>query len=181
MDKNKPKFALFGNKYHLKEPRYINDLLSILKKHGASLAVESEFYQYITEILGVSLNIDETITDNDFTANYAISFGGDGTFLNTATRIGDKAIPIIGINTGRLGFLADIIPDDISGMMSAIFNGEYHIEKRSLLKVESTIQPFIHHPYALNEVAVLKHDNSSMIRIDTTLDGNYLTTYQADY
>ena len=100
--------------------------------------------------------------------------------MNTATRIGDKAIPIIGINTGRLGFLADIIPDDISGMMSAIFNGEYHIEKRSLLKVESTIQPFIHHPYALNEVAVLKHDNSSMIRIDTTLDGNYLTTYQAD-
>ena len=180
MDKNKPKFALFGNKYHLKEPRYINDLLSILKKHGASLAVESEFYQYITEILGVSLNIDETITNNDFTANYAISFGGDGTFLNTATRIGDKAIPIIGINTGRLGFLADIIPDDISEMMSAIFNGEYHIEKRSLLKVESTIQPFIHHPYALNEVAVLKHDNSSMIRIDTTLDGNYLTTYQAD-
>ncbi len=180
MDKNKLKFAVFGNKYHLENAKCINALLKFLMAREVSLAVESEFYKYINDVLDVSSDAVEIINNNDFTANFAISFGGDGTFLNTAARVGEKEIPIIGINTGRLGFLADVTPEAVSEMVSAIYDNEYHIEKRSVLKVQSSETPFLSHPYALNEVAVLKHDNSSMIRIDTIIDGNYLTTYQAD-
>lgn len=128
------------------------------------------------------------ITDNVSEADFAVSMGGDGTFLTTAMRVGDKQIPILGINTGRLGFLADFTLDDISQTLDRYFAGQLRLESCSVLQVEcsegagskgrgASMQGY---PFALNEVAVLKRDNSSMISIRVDLNGEYLTTYQAD-
>ena len=106
--------------------------------------------------------------------------GGDGTFLNTAARVGEKEIPIIGINTGRLGFLAEVLPKDFEKLIESLRRGDYFIEHRSLLRVCDNANQLNIYPYALNEVAILKHDNSSMISIRALVDGHYLTTYQAD-
>ena len=142
--------------------------------------MEAEFYQYVRSTLKIDFQPDEIINDKEFDASFAISVGGDGTFLKTAANVGNKGIPIIGINTGRLGFLADVLPKDIESCIEALKHGDYFIEHRSVLRVSDSKNSLSLFPYALNEVAILKHDNSSMIGIRTLIDGNYLTTYQAD-
>ena len=106
--------------------------------------------------------------------------GGDGTFLKAASRIGNKDIPIVGINTGRLGFLADIMPEEIESAFERIVQGDFHVEERNLLQISSQPDKLKGYPFALNEVSVLKRDSSSMISIHTSVNGQFLTTYQAD-
>ena len=110
----------------------------------------------------------------------ALSIGGDGTFLRAAEKIGDRGIPVLGVNIGRLGFLADVPAEETERVMNEIVAGRYKIEERSLLQVELSGLPEGFWPYALNEVAVLKQDTSSMISIHTTVGESYLNTYQAD-
>ena len=117
----------------------------------------------------------------------AFSIGGDGTFLRTATEIAHRKIPILGINTGRLGFLADIKFEDLDETLDEIFNHNYRIEMRMLLKT-TAINASVNEKlvstqfanYSLNEVAVLKQDTSSMLTIHAYIDDEYLTSYQAD-
>lgn len=114
-------------------------------------------------------------------ADIALSIGGDGTFLRTAKEIKDSDIPILGINTGRLGFLADINFHDLEETIKELFTGNYLIEERSLLKViPNTTEQEINYEYALNEIAILKQDTSSMLTLHTYIDDDYLTSYQAD-
>lgn len=114
-------------------------------------------------------------------ADIALSIGGDGTFLRTAKEIKDSDIPILGINTGRLGFLADINFHDLEETIEELFTGNYLIEERSLLKViPNTTEQEINFEYALNEIAILKQDTSSMLTLHTYIDDDYLTSYQAD-
>ena len=120
------------------------------------------------------------IEGNDFHADFVISMGGDGTFLEAARRVGDKGMPILGINMGRLGFLSDYQAEDIESAIEHIYNDTYRIEERTVLMVEKDGSGIQGYPYALNEVAVLKHDISSMISIDVEINGEFLTTYQAD-
>ena len=120
------------------------------------------------------------ITGRDFYADIAVSMGGDGTFLATAARVGDKRIPILGINMGRLGFLADVSQDEIEECINDIYNHTYKIDERSVIEVLYEGPRLAGYPFALNEVAVLKRDNSSMISIRVEVDGEYLATYQAD-
>ena len=112
-------------------------------------------------------------------ADMAFSIGGDGTFLRTASKIGQSGIPILGINAGRLGFLADVCPNDFRYCLEALYFGEYTVESRTLMEVVTGAE-FMGSKYALNDVAILKRDNASMITIYTDINGNYLTTYQAD-
>ena len=123
---------------------------------------------------------DIIVTDDVSEADLAVSMGGDGTFLTTAMRVGEKQIPILGINTGRLGFLADFSLDDIALTLDRYIAGGLRTERLNVLQVESSEGKMQGYPFALNEVAVLKRDNSSMISIRVDLDGEYLTTYQAD-
>lgn len=123
---------------------------------------------------------DVVITDDVREADFAVSMGGDGTFLTTAMKVGERQIPILGINTGRLGFLADFSLDDITQTLDRYIAGELRTERCNVLQVESSEGKIEGYPFALNEVAVLKRDNSSMISIRVSLDGEYLTTYQAD-
>lgn len=174
------KLALFGNVYQAKKSSSVQQLIQLLKKHQVKLFVETEFYNYLTKTLQIDLQPDGLIDYNNFDTDVAISMGGDGTFLETARRVGNKVIPILGINTGRLGFLADISQQEMEAALNDFFNGNYKIEERSLIQVQSEEAPLKGYPYALNEVAVLKRDNSSMISIRVEINGEYLTTYQAD-
>ena len=176
------KIALFGNVYQTQKNRYVEAIVRMLHKLEAEISVESAFAEFLTTRLGLSLAGCRTIMPGTPLTDFAlaISVGGDGTFLNTAARIGGCGVPILGINTGRLGFLADVSPDDIAPALRRLCDGDYIIEPHSVLAVEIDGHPFEERPFALNEVAVLKHDNSSLIEIETTVNGELLTKYMAD-
>ncbi|RXK49835.1 NAD kinase [Aquirufa rosea] len=110
----------------------------------------------------------------------AWSIGGDGTLLETLTHIGDKMIPILGINTGRLGFLATISPQEVSQALDFLIQGNFRVEERSLVSVKSEVDLFANQSFGLNEVGIMKTDTSSMIVIKAYVDGNYLNSYWAD-
>lgn len=178
----KVKFALFGNIHQPKKSSSVVQLVSVLKEYEAELYVDATFYKYLTQEQGIDIKATNIFEGEDFNADIAISMGGDGTFLATAARIRDKNIPILGINTGRLGFLADITPEEIKECISDLYSHTYRIDERSVIEVQtegnaSSLQGY---PFALNEVAVLKRDNSSMISIRVEVDGEFLATYQAD-
>lgn len=113
-------------------------------------------------------------------AQMAWSIGGDGTLLETLTHIGAKELPILGLNTGRLGFLATLSPQDVSPALDQLIQGNYRIEERTLVGVQSEIELFEDKQFGLNEVGIMKTDTSSMIVIKAFVDGNYLNTYWAD-
>lgn len=128
----------------------------------------------------MEIEADQLLDGDDFTADMVISIGGDGTFLKAARRVGRKGIPILGINTGRLGFLADISPEEMEETFNEIHAGRYSVEERSVLQLICNDTHLQECPYALNEIAVLKRDSSSMISIRTAINGAFLNTYQAD-
>ena len=174
------KFAIFGNIYQAKKSSYAELLFKLLTQHNAQICICQEFYNFLTETLHLVLPPVELFNDDDFEADIVISLGGDGTFLKAASRVGKKNIPILGINTGRLGFLADISPEEMGNTLEDIYNHHYKIEERSVLQLDCNDKSLMHCPYALNEIAVLKRDSSSMISIHTAINGAPLTTYQAD-
>ena len=111
---------------------------------------------------------------------FVFSIGGDGTLLDTVTYVGSLQIPILGINTGRLGFLATITPERIAHAIDALFKGHFVIEERSLIRVETDPEVFGKINFGLNEFSILKRDTSSMIVVHTYIDGEYLNSYWAD-
>lgn len=180
MHSTSPKFAIFGNTYQVEKSASLIKLLVTLQSFSARIAIEQTFYDFIHGTLPLTFTPDETIRTTDFTADFVISLGGDGTFLKSAAYVGSKGIPIIGINTGHLGFLADVAPGEIEEVIDGLFKGRYTIERRSVLRVTASHKRLSVYPCALNEVAILKHDNSSMINIRAYVDSNYLNTYKAD-
>ena len=126
------------------------------------------------------LNDVQVIDGSDFDADFVISMGGDGTFLRAASMVRGKQIPILGINIGRLGFLADVNAQEIERTIQALYEGDYTVDTRAVIQVETDGQALQGYDCALNDVAILKRDNASMITIHTTINGDYLTTYQAD-
>ena len=174
------KFVLFGNIYQAKKSAHVLRLLSILGKYQAEVYIETEFHQFLTKEQKMDIHSANVFDRNDFDADMVLSMGGDGTFLKAASYVGNKNIPILGINTGRLGFLADVSPEEMEETFEDIYKGNYKIEDRSVLQVTSEGQPLKGYACGLNEIAVLKRDSSSMIAIHTSINGAYLTTYQAD-
>ena len=174
------KFAIFGNPSSEKTCGHEQQLFSLLRSLGDAIAVESRYLEFLTGTMGLEIPYDSLITDDDFQADAVISIGGDGTFLRTATRVGNKAIPMVGINTGRLGFLADITCSHVDEAIRLIHAGQYSLERRNLLQISMDGLPQGHTPYALNDIAILKHDISSMISIATKVGGTPMIHYQAD-
>lgn len=175
------RIALFGNIYQTKKNQYVACVLEKLTALGVSISIEELFAEFISKELKLDISqcsrFDRT---KPCTADYAISIGGDGTFLGTAAIIGNSRIPILGINTGRLGFLADVSPENINDALEALCHGQFITEERKALTVETFGEPYRSCPFALNEVAVLKHDNSSLIEVATYINGQFLTTFLAD-
>ena len=174
------KFALFGNTYQAKKSAHVIRLLSILKQYNAVVYINREFYHFLVDEQQMDIQAAGVFEGNDFEADMVLSMGGDGTFLKAASYVGNKNIPILGINTGRLGFLADVSPEEMEDTFKDIYNHNYKVEDRSVMQVISNGQPLKGYPCGLNEIAVLKRDSSSMITIHTSIIGAYLTTYQAD-
>ena len=180
MEHRRLRFALFGNVYQTKKSASIQKVLACLSQRGADVLVDQEYYQFLTEDQKLDVNAAKIFTDDDFDADIVISMGGDGTFLKAASRVRQKMIPILGINMGRLGFLADISPNDIEKCLDAIYEEDYSIENRALIQVTTDGEPLEGYNCALNDVAILKRDTASMISIRASINGDYLTTYQAD-
>ncbi|MDR0894821.1 MAG: NAD kinase [Prevotellaceae bacterium] len=174
------KFAIFGNAYQVQKAAYAERLFCLLAQRHAQVCVSSEYYQFLTTRLKFDMPHVELFDGDDFTADMVISIGGDGTFLKSAARVGRKGIPILGINIGRLGFLADISPEEMEETVNEIYRQHYKVEERSVLQLQCDDVHLMQAPYALNEIAVLKRDSSSMITIHTAINGAHLTTYQAD-
>lgn len=174
------KVGVFGSAHQIEKQSQIKRLFETLHSFEAEVYVDSHFYDFLRDVLEYKPVIAGIIYDDDFTVDIALSVGGDGTFLRTAARIGKKNIPILGINTGRLGFLADISGPEIEDTLQEIFKNYYCVEERTLLRLYTENHVFHGYNYALNEIAVLKRDTSSMITIHTCLNDSYLTSYQAD-
>lgn len=174
------RFAIFGNPSRQRTSESILSLFCLIQSLGDEMLFDREYYDFLSSEMGWNIHCTALIKDSDFTADAVISIGGDGTFLRTATRIGDKGYPILGINAGRLGFLADTTEQRSCDAIRLIHQGRYSIEQRSLLELKMSGMPEGISHFALNDIAVLKHDISSMISIHTSVDGHPLTTYMAD-
>jgi NAD+ kinase len=125
-------------------------------------------------------SVEDYVATTGETIDFAISVGGDGTFLTTASMVGHLNIPILGINCGHLGYLAEVQTGDVDYVLDQLINNQYTIEKRCMLEVSSSKGGKIVSPFALNEVAVLKSGLSSMITVEVTLNGEFLHSYKAD-
>lgn len=173
---------MLSSEIHIRQKKssHAKELFRLLEKHRAELYICRDFYHFLTNDLKLEIK-DATLFDGDhFEADMVISIGGDGTFLKAAGRVGRKNIPILGINTGRLGFLADVSPEEMEETFNEIHKGQYNVEERSVLQLSSNKKKMEILPYALNDIAILKRDSSSMITIHTSINDAYLATYQAD-
>lgn len=175
------KIGVFGSEYQIEKQNLIKRLFAKLTELEAELYVDKDFFSFLTNEIEFTPSIAGLLPEDDrFSFDVALSVGGDGTFLRTAARINRQDIPILGINTGRLGFLADIAGNEIEDTLDELFKNYYKIEERTLLQLHTDRKLCKGYNYALNEIAILKRDTSSMISIYTSLNDEYLTTYQAD-
>lgn len=173
--------ALFGNTFQAEKATIVTQVVKDLCLCVERVSVECAFYEFLTLELGLALPQMHCHDICDMrNIDFAVSLGGDGTFLRTASHLSQSGTPIIGINTGRLGFLSHITPNEVPQAFVAIAQGRYKLEERSLIEVESCGESIAFTPYALNEVAILKHDNSSTIDIITQVNGQELARYMAD-
>ncbi len=173
-------FAIFGNTYQADKIYPIVQLMTKLRDYKATTIIEDSFYKYLKDNYDVTISDIQTFTGSNFTADYVISFGGDGTLLRSASMVGNKQIPIIGINTGHLGFLAAVSPERVDYAVDAIYNKKYKLEEHSVICMEVNGKPIKGYSNALNDIAILKQDRASMISITTYIDGDLLATYKAD-
>ena len=174
------KIAIYGLSGDNISKKIFLELLSIAKIHDIELVVEKEFSSIISN-KNYSNKIFISHKDLDRTYDLMITIGGDGTLLRSITYVRDLGIPIMGINTGRLGFLATLKQEMLHSELNKILFGEYNIKERSLLEVSVNNKTnFSDFNYALNEVSVGRKNTTSMIEIKTILDGEYLNTYWAD-
>lgn len=174
------KFAIFGNEYQAKKSTSIEKILDYLAQKGAEIYVENAYYEFLTRSQHIDVKAAGVFEDYNFDVDYVISMGGDGTFLKAASRVGAKGTPIIGVNMGRLGFLADVLPGEVEAALDSLYAGECQIEEHAVIQVEAEGGVLAGNPFALNDIAVLKRDDASMISIRTQVDGEFLVNYQAD-
>ncbi|MBT5507443.1 MAG: NAD kinase [Flammeovirgaceae bacterium] len=172
--------AIHGRKIKASSVIEVQTLLRQLVSRGVQLSVSSDFLKLNEEMLSeFSLTVYGLYQDKKKFKAF-VSVGGDGTFLETLTHVGPLEIPILGINTGRLGFLASIAKDQITVAIDKLLTGHYEIEKRSLISLSSNQKIFNGFSYALNEFSILRKDSSAMIVIKSYLNGDFLNSYWAD-
>jgi NAD+ kinase len=154
-------------------------LLEVLSKKDFKVVVEDAFYKDINRNSFLEL---ETFTSLDHSYDLLISVGGDGTILRAVTYLKDLEIPLIGVNTGRLGFLATIQANEIQDAIDAILNKDFDISERTVLEISSEDEPGVFGDlnFAINEIAVSRKDTTSMVSVETALNGEFLTSYWSD-
>ncbi|MDR2384681.1 MAG: NAD kinase [Tannerella sp.] len=174
------KIGIFGSEFKADKLPVVAGLFNKLNSLGAEIYIQSLYYEFLVSHYNFFPINSGLLYGEVKNLDIVLSVGGDGTFLRTALQLNKESIPILGINIGRLGFLADVSSAQIDDALDEIFRGEYHIEERSLLRMFTEERAFGGFNYALNEIAVLKRETSSMITIHTYLNDEYLTSYLAD-
>lgn len=178
------KVAIYGQAYTVSATEEITVLLETLKKHAIVVFFEKEFYELLKTNDIVQQKYPTYTHFNELNTSFdvMITLGGDGTILRAVTYIRDLGIPILGINTGRLGFLANIQKDQIQEAVELLLKKDYSIQERSLLQIKTNPEnkAFSELDFALNEITIARRNTTSMIGVETYLDGEYLTNYWAD-
>ncbi len=160
---------------------FYTTLFKLLKEYNAEVVLQKDIHEYLVPHIKDVKNVESFSTSKEIkTCDYAFSIGGDGTLLNTITYTRDSNIPILGINTGRLGFLAASTKENIENSLKALHNNDFKIQERILLHLDSNNPLFGNKCFALNDCAILKRDTSSMIIIHTYINGEFLNSYWAD-
>lgn len=174
--------AVYGRKVNRTNVSDIIEFLSLIKDLGWNPILESEFKSQLVKKINLNPQTDEFKTHHDFKKgiDLAISIGGDGTFMKCVSYIRDSQVPIMGINMGRLGFLANTSKELMPQALDLIQKKDYVFQKRSLIRVETEDNLFGDDNVALNEVTLHKKDTSSMITVHASLEGKYLNSYWAD-
>lgn len=176
------KIAIYSRGLEDNQHKAINLLLTELAKYDVEPVFFQDFFNsfYSSVNLKAKYSTFNASADLDETIDCIISLGGDGTLLDTVALVRDKGIPVLGVNYGRLGFLANLGKEELQVAVEAIVNRTYVIDKRTMLHLDANVPLFGDVPYALNEFTLLKKDSSSMIKIHTYLNGEFLNTYWAD-
>lgn len=173
------RIAIYGSKHQEKHLEKLASLFTMLDGRGIEITVHPKLGTYLLEnrvdLCGAT--ISSTFPED---AGLALSIGGDGTFLRTSRWVGRLETPILGVNTGHLGFLSSCRLEDVSEMLGAVCRGDILVERRMILWVQGGVMETEPWPFALNEVTVMKDDNTSMISVRTSVDGNFLADYLAD-
>lgn len=174
--------ALYNRTFEEQDIPFLQHLVRMLEDNKLQLIFYKEFYERLQPWLSLKETPMLFTCQRDLPrqTDMLFSLGGDGTLLDTICYVGDSNIPIIGINLGRLGFLAAIPEEETEAAISALVRGSYTLEQRSLIHVDSSVPLFDDAPYALNEFTLHRKDSSSMIKIHTYLNGEFLNTYWAD-
>ena len=180
------KIAIFGNAMKSETLREVQHILEFMEQKGVHVLLSQELRQELNLREYPAFEREEVSTQADEPIDFALSIGGDGTFLTSAAAIGDKNIPILGVNCGRLGFLAEVQTDALDEILQKLIAGEYTIEQRSLLNLTVldkdgiAREGLILSPNALNEIAILKQGLTNMLTIETKVNGELLHTYHSD-
>ena len=177
------KVAVFGTTVSESFAPVLNEFFGFLKSNNIEVQLFKPFYSFLVDELNTEpfySTLFHSYQDFDNNCNFIFSVGGDGTFLHSVLNIRNFDIPIVGVNSGRLGFLADISEDQVHHALTQIFNGNYSLIERSMLEVEFCGANNMDFNFALNEMTVLKTDTSSMINIYAYLDKELLNNYWAD-
>lgn len=178
------KVAIFGQIYSVNAEKEITILLKALEKHNVVVFFEKNFYDILKQHNYLTKKFATFTSFNDLNNSFDVFFsiGGDGTILRAITYIRDLNIPILGINTGRLGFLANIKKDSIEKSIDLLIAKKYKIQERTLLSIITSpeISSISELPFALNEITIARENTTSMIGVKTFLDNEYLTNYWSD-
>jgi NAD+ kinase len=170
--------AIFGNTLRQETIREVKHIVEFLQLRGVNIVLSHELRHeaFNREFPSIEDYVSQTGENIDF----ALSVGGDGTFLTTASLVGHLDIPILGINCGHLGYLAEVQTNDIDAVLDQLITNNYTIEQRRMLEVTCPQEGKIASPFALNEVAILKSGLSSMITVEVMHNGELLHSYKAD-
>ncbi|MBW6489981.1 MAG: NAD kinase [Lentimicrobium sp.] len=176
------RIALFGKTFNDDRFFYLQQLVEILERNKISIMIYSPFMKFVKERIKFKDNpfIFSEHHELPGKVDFMFSIGGDGTMLDAITLIRDSGIPLMGINLGRMGFLSSISKEEINQAVNALIRGEYTLEKRAMLSVETPQHLFGEINYALNELTVNKKDTGSMILVHVYIDNMLLNSYWAD-
>jgi len=175
------RIGIHGKDFQNKSTRFLIKVLDALKERNIETWVSDKFLKLVKPVRLTSYKLkpfDHTANLNNL--DFFLSLGGDGTMLESVTYIGKAEVPLLGINTGRLGFLAINSRDDSEAAIEALVNGNYRIDPRSLLRLISSTKLFGNLNFALNDFTIIKKDTSSMITVHVHVDGQLLNSYWAD-
>jgi NAD+ kinase len=175
------RIAIHGRDAHQKSTQFIESVIEYLTKQGVEVTMSDKFLQTFHSPQVRSLKIKSFGHDVNLSkVNFFLSIGGDGTLLESVTYVGKSGVPILGINTGRLGFLATISREGVRSAIDNLLEGNFNTDERTLLHLTSDPKLFEGIPFALNDLTIMKKDSSSMITVHVFVDGELLNSYWAD-